>query len=58
MTELFAAKYSGFIFSAYFITVVTIAVLVLWVVLTARSRRSQLEKLEADGMRRASGGKS
>lgn len=53
MSELFSGKYAGFIFSAYGATFLILAAMVAWVWLTLRSRRAELAKLEADGLRRA-----
>ncbi len=43
---LFAGKYFGYIATAYGITFAVIAALILWIVITRRHRRAELERLE------------
>ena len=52
MTEIFGAKYLGFIVGAYGITAFVLCSLVVWVLLTQRNRRAQLKALEFSGLRR------
>lgn len=54
MSAFFGTKYAGFIIGAYGATFVVLLAMMLWVWFTARSRRAQLARLEADGLRRAS----
>ena len=53
MSALFGTKYFGFILSAYAITTLALVLLTVWLVLTYRSRRRQLDKLDKAGVRRA-----
>ncbi|MEO1397984.1 MAG: heme exporter protein CcmD [Pseudomonadota bacterium] len=54
LTELFGERYFGFIASSYAVTAIVLIALIVWVVLTHRSRRATLGRLEAAGIRRAS----
>jgi len=54
ISHLFEAKYSGFIFSAYAITFVVLASLIIWAVSTSRTRRRMLARLEANALKSAS----
>ena len=54
MTALFGTKYFGFILSAYAVTTIVLLLLVVWILMTHRSRKKQLAKLEQAGMKRAS----
>ena len=54
MTALFGTKYFGFILSAYAVTTIVLLLLVVWILMTHRSRKKQLAKLEKAGMKRAS----
>lgn len=53
MSELLSGKYTGFISSAYAATFLILAIMIAWVWLVSRSRKAELAKLEADGLRRA-----
>ena len=52
MTALFGTKYFGFIAGAYGVTAFVLFALVVWVLLTQRSRRAELAALERAGLRR------
>lgn len=54
MTALFGTRYFEFIASSYAITAVVLMAMVVWVLLTQRSRRRKIAALEEAGMRRAS----
>lgn len=54
MMELFGERYFWFIASSYSVTAIVLIAMALWVILTNRSRRAALVKLEAAGIRRAS----
>lgn len=54
MTALFGTKYFGFILSAYAVTTLVLLLLVVWILMTHKSRKRQLAKLERAGLKRAS----
>ena len=54
MAALFGTKYFGFILSDYAVTTIVLLLLVVWILMTHRSRKKQLAKLEKAGMKRAS----
>ncbi|MEL6503387.1 MAG: heme exporter protein CcmD [Pseudomonadota bacterium] len=54
MSDLFGTRYFEFIASSYAITALVLVVMVVWVLLTQRSRRRQIAALEEAGIRRAS----
>lgn len=53
MSTLFGTKYFGFIASAYGVTGLVLAGLVVWVLVTQRRRRRSLAALEEAGLRRS-----
>ncbi|MGI9354916.1 MAG: heme exporter protein CcmD [Rhizobiaceae bacterium] len=53
MSALFGTKYFGFIAGAYGVTAIVLVALIVWVLLTQRSRRAELTSLEQSGLRRA-----
>ncbi|MEM1038203.1 MAG: heme exporter protein CcmD [Pseudomonadota bacterium] len=54
MTDLFGERYFAFIASSYAVTSLVLMAMVVWVLVTYRSRQANLAKLEAAGVRRAS----
>lgn len=54
MEALFGTKYFGFILSAYSVTTVVLLLLVVWILVTHKSRKRQVAKLEQAGIKRAS----
>jgi len=52
MSALFGTKYFGFIAGAYGVTTVVLVALIVWILLTQRSRRAELGSLEESGLRR------
>ena len=54
MSGLLDGPYAGFILGAYGITFAVLVGLVIWVLLTATSRKRQMVKLEEEGVRRRS----
>lgn len=46
MSEMLYGKHAGFILGAYGATFVVLVALILWVVVTARQRRRQLDRFE------------
>ena len=54
MSALFGTKYFGFILSAYAVTTIVLVLLVVWILLTHKSRKQQLARLEEAGIKRAS----
>jgi len=53
MSELFGAKYFGFILSAYGITAVVLVMMTLWILVVHKMRQQKLAELEKAGMKRA-----
>jgi heme exporter protein D len=47
-------NHAGFIFAAYGLTILVVAVLFVWIVVDGRSQRRQLADLESRGVRRRS----
>ena len=54
MSELFGTKYFGFILSAYGITFVVLALMIIWVLATYSRRKRDLARMEEAGLKRAS----
>lgn len=54
MSALFGTKYFGFILSAYAVTTIVLVLLVVWILMTHKSRKQQLARLEEAGIKRAS----
>ena len=53
MNALFGTKYFGFIFSAYAVATLALVLLTVWLVVTYRRRKRQLDRLDQMGVKRA-----